>query len=51
MSAYRDWQAIGEAIRTVTSLAISLGVPGGGALVKILQALGAAAGVIQRLQP
>lgn len=37
-----DWRAVGEAVRTVTSLAIAVGIPGGGALVKIPQALGAA---------
>ena len=41
-----DWRAVGEAVRTVASLAISLGVPGGAALTKIPAALGAAERVL-----
>ncbi len=46
-----DWAAIGDAIRQITALAISLGVPGGGVLTKVPEVLGGAGGVIQRLQP
>jgi hypothetical protein len=46
-----DWPAVGRAIRTITSLAVSLGVPGGGAIMKIPEALGSAGGIINRLTP
>lgn len=44
-----DWQAVGEAIRMITSLAISLGVPGGGAIVQIPKVLDKAGPVLQQL--
>ena len=46
-----DWPAVGRAVRTITSLAVSLGVPGGGAIVKIPELLGGAGGVVERLRP
>ena len=46
-----DWPAVGRAVRTITSLAVSLGVPGGGAILKIPEALGAAGGIVERLKP